>query len=150
MAQRAQQTREDSPRFTTRFTIDCVLPLTSTQLQAVGCVLECLEDGHKLITPDYLRAGDLVRVQLWLEGEEDFIDIPLAVVSKVHTPWITVGVIRVSPSDRLRMKRLSMLAQPCLLERLLTSTIFSFEPSSPASSLRGINNRASHFQAEPS
>ncbi|HSL05645.1 MAG TPA: hypothetical protein VK901_19145, partial [Nitrospiraceae bacterium] len=40
-----------------------------------------------------------------LEGEEDFIDIPLAVVSKVHTPWITVGVIRVSQSDRLRLKR---------------------------------------------
>ena len=105
MAQRAQQTKEASPRFTTRFTIDCVLPLASTQLQADGCVLECLEDGHKLITPDYLRAGDLVRVQLWLEGEEDFIDIPLAVVSKVHTPWITVGVIRVSQSDRLRLKR---------------------------------------------
>ncbi|HEX4967101.1 MAG TPA: hypothetical protein VFV44_01160 [Nitrospiraceae bacterium] len=105
MAQGAQQTREDSPRFTTRFTIDCVLPLASTQLQADGCVLESLEEGHKLITPDYLRAGDLVKVQLWLEGEEDFIDIPLAVVSKVDTPWITVGVIRVSQTDRLRLKR---------------------------------------------
>ena len=105
MAQGAQQTREDSPRFTTRFTIDCVLPLASTQLQADGCVLESLEDGHKLITPDYLRAGDLVKVQLWLEGEEAFIDIPLAAVSKVHTPWITVDVIRVSPTDRLRLKR---------------------------------------------
>jgi len=68
-------------------------------------VLESVEDGHKLITPDYLRVGDLVKVQLWLEGEEDFIDISLAVVSKVHTPWITVGVIRVSPTDRLRLKR---------------------------------------------
>ena len=105
MAQGVQQTREDSPRFTTRFTIDCVLPLASTQLQADGCVLESLEDGHKLITPDYLRTGDLVKVQLWLEGEEDFIDISLAVVSKVDTPWITVGVIRVSPTDRLRLKR---------------------------------------------
>ena len=82
-----------------------MLPLASTQLQADGCVLESLEDGHKLITPDYLRAGDLVNVQLWLEGEEAFIDISLAVVSKVHTPWITVGVIRVSPTDRLRLKR---------------------------------------------
>ncbi len=77
MAQGTQQTREDSPRFTTRFTIDCVLPLASTQLQADGCELENLEDGHKLITPDYLRPGDLVKVQLWLEGEEAFIDILL-------------------------------------------------------------------------
>jgi len=82
-----------------------VLPLASTQLQADGCVLESLEDGHKLIAPDYLRAGDLVKVQLWLEGEEAFIDISLAVVSKVHTPWITVDVVRVSPTDRLRLKR---------------------------------------------
>ena len=105
MAHGVPHTREDSPTFNTRFTIDCVLPLASTQFQADGCVLESLEDGHKLITPDYLRAGDLVKVQLWLEGEEDFIDIPLAVVSKVHTPWITVGVIRVSPIDRVRLKR---------------------------------------------
>jgi len=105
MAQGAQHTREDSPRFNTRFTIDCVLPLASTQLQADGCVLERVEDGHKLIAPDYLRTGDLVTVQLWLEGEEDVIDIPLAVVSTVHTPWITVGVIRVSPPDRVRLKR---------------------------------------------
>ena len=105
MAQGTQQTREDSQRFTTRFTIDFVLPLASTQLQADGCVLENLEDGHKLIPPDYLRTGDLIKVQLWLEGEEAFIDIPLAVVSTVHTPWITVSVIRVSPTDRLRLKR---------------------------------------------
>ena len=105
MAHGVQHTRENSPTFNTRFTIDCVLPLASTQFQADGCVLECLEDGHKLITPDYLRAGDLVKVQLWLEGEESFIEIPLAVVSKVHTPWITVSVIRVSPTDRVRLKR---------------------------------------------
>jgi hypothetical protein len=121
MAQGTQQTREDSPRFT----IDCVLPLASTQLQADGCVLESLEDGHKLITPDYLRAGDLVKVQLWLEGEETFIDITLAVVNKVHAPWITVGVIRVSPSDRLRLKRFIQtsaaihIEKPALIDHLL-------------------------------
>jgi len=121
MAQGIQQTREDSPRFT----IDCVLPLASTQLQADGCVLESLEDGHKLITPDYLRAGDLVKVQLWLEGEEAFIDIPLAVVSRVHTPWITVEVIVVSPNDRMRLKRfIDALAamhieEPALIDHLL-------------------------------
>lgn len=68
-------------------------------------MLENLEEGHKLIPPDYLRAGDLVKVQLWLEGEEAFIDIPLAVVNQVHALWITVDVIRVSPTDRLRLKR---------------------------------------------
>ena len=102
MAQGTQQTGGDSPKFT----IDCVLASGCTQLQADGCVLESSEDGHKLITPDHLRAGDLVKVQLWLEGEEAFIDIRLAVVSGIHTPWITVGVLRMSPNDRMRLKRL--------------------------------------------
>ena len=120
MAQGAQQTREDRPKFTTRFTIDCVLPLASTQLQADGCVLERLEDGHKLITPDYLRAGDLVKVQLWVEGEEAYIDIPLAVVTKLHTPWITLEMIRVSPNDRMRLKRLTIsIEEPEDIDHLL-------------------------------
>jgi len=101
MAQGTQQTGGDNPKFT----IDCVLASGCTQLQADGCVLESSEEGHKLITPDHLRAGDLVKVQLWLEGEEAFIDIRLAVVSGIHTPWITVGVLRMSPNDRMRLKR---------------------------------------------
>ena len=82
MAQGTQRTREDSPRFT----IDWVLANVSTQLQADGCALESVEEGHQLITPGHLRVGDTVTVQLWLEHEKAFIDIRLAVVTRVHTP----------------------------------------------------------------
>ena len=68
-------------------------------------MLESVEEGHQLITPGHLRVGDTVNVQLWLEDEETFIDIRLAVVTRVHTPWITVEVIRVSSNDRMRLKR---------------------------------------------
>ena len=121
MAQGTEQTREDSPRFT----IDCVLANVSTQLQADGCVLESLEDGHKLITPDYLRAGDLVKVQLWLEGEEAFLDIRLAQVSRVHQHWIEVEVIQVSSEDRMRLTRFldapapMHIEEPALTDHLL-------------------------------
>ena len=122
MAHWTQQTRE----VTTRFTIDCILPLASTQLHADGCVLESLEDGHNLVTPDYLRAGDRVKVQLWLEGEEAFIDIPLTEVSRVHTPWITVSMSRVSPNDRTRLKQfihapaaMPIDDEPALIDHLL-------------------------------
>ena len=101
MAQGTQQTSWDSPKFT----IDCVLANVSRQLEADGCVLECLEGGHKLTTPDHLTAGDFVRVQLWLEGKEAFIDIRLAEVKRVHKHWIAVTVILVSPNDRMRLKR---------------------------------------------
>jgi len=121
MAQGKQQTWWDSPKFT----IDCVLANVSQQLEADGCVLECLEGGHKLITPDHLRAGDFVKVQLWLEGEEAFIDVRLAEVRKVHEHWISVEVIQVSPNDRMRLKRFidapatMHIEKPALIDHLL-------------------------------
>ena len=125
MAQGTQQPRWDNPKFT----IDCVLANGSRQLEADGCVLERLEGGHqcghKLTTPDHLTAGDLVKVQLWLEGEEAFIDIRLAEVKRVHTHWITVEVIVVSPTDRMRLKQFTddpaamHIEKPALITHLL-------------------------------
>ena len=46
-----------------------------------------------------------MKVQLWLEGEEAFIDIRLAEVRKIHEHWISVEVIQVNPNDRMRLKR---------------------------------------------
>ena len=125
MAQGTQQTRWDNPKFT----IDCVLANGSTQLEADGCVLERLEGGHKcgykLTTPDQLTAGDFVKVQLWLEGEEAFIDIRLAEVRRVHMHWITVEVIVVSPNDRMRLKQFTdglaamHIEKPALITHLL-------------------------------
>jgi len=121
MAQGKQQTGWDSPKFT----IDCVLANVSRQLEADGCVLECLEGGHKLTTPDNLRAGDFVKVQLWLEGEESFIDIRLAEVRRVHEHWITVEVIQLSTNDRMRLKRFIdappaiHIEEPGLIDHLL-------------------------------
>ena len=76
MAQGTPQTSWNRPKFT----IDCVLANVSEELEADGCVLERLEGGHKcgykLTTPDQLTAGDFVKVQLWLEGEETFYRHP--------------------------------------------------------------------------
>ena len=103
-----------------KFTIGCVLTNGSTRLEADGCVLECIEDGHTLTTPGHLRVGDTVNVQLWLEGEEAFLDIRLGVVTRVHQHWITVEVIRVSPNDRMKLKRYTLsLEEPAHLDHLL-------------------------------
>lgn len=96
-----QQTWLERPKFT----IDCVLANIHRQLEADGCILEHLETGCKLSTPDHLTAGDFVKVQLWLEGEEDFIDIRLAEVRSVHAHWVAVDVLQVSQNDRLRLKQ---------------------------------------------
>jgi len=121
MAQGKQQTWWDSPKFT----IDCVLANVSGQLEADGCVLEYLAGGYQLTTPDHLRAGDLVKIQLWLEGEEAFIDIRLAQVRRVHKHWIGVEVIQVSSDDRMRLTRFldaptpMHIEEPALTDHLL-------------------------------
>lgn len=121
IARGIQQTGANGPKIT----IDCVLASESTRLQADGCVLERSGEGHKLISPDHLRAGDLVKVQLWLEGEEAFIDIRLAEVRRVHEHRIAVEVIQVSPNDRIRLKRFidadaaRQIEEPALINHLL-------------------------------
>ena len=121
MAQGKQETSWDRPKFT----IDCVLVNVSRQLEADGCVLERLEGGHQLTTPDHLTAGDFVKVQLWLEGEEAFIDIRLAQVRRVHKHWIGVEVIQLSSDDRMRLKRFldaaaaMHLEEPARIDHLL-------------------------------
>jgi hypothetical protein len=92
----------DSPKYL----IDCVLTNVTRQLEADGCVLERLETGCKPTTPDYLRTGDYVNVQLWVDGEETFLDIRLAEVRKVHEHWIKLEMIQMNPNDRMRLKRL--------------------------------------------
>ncbi|HEY7533265.1 MAG TPA: hypothetical protein VH681_10850 [Nitrospiraceae bacterium] len=102
-----------------------MLANVSTQLEADGCVLEHVEAGCKLTTPGHLRAGDTVNVQLWLVGEEPFIDIRLAEVKKVYEHWIAVEVIKVSQSDRMRLKQfidvpeVTSLDEPTLMDNLL-------------------------------
>ena len=66
-----------------------------------------------------------MKVQLWLEGEEVFIDIRLAEVRSVHAHWIAVEMIQVSADDRRRLKRFidapaaMPIEEPVLLDHLL-------------------------------
>ena len=121
MEQGNQQTWHDSPKFT----IDCVLANVNSHIEADGCVLERIEGGCKLTTPAHLRVGDLVKVQLWLEGEEAFIDIRLAEVRKIQGHWIAAEVRQVSPNDRMRLRRFIdvpaavQIKEPALIEPLL-------------------------------
>ena len=88
-----------------KFTIDCLLANVNRHLEADGCVLEFSEAGCTPSTPDQMAVGDFVKVQLWLEGEESFVDIRLAEVRQVRDHWIGLEVIQVSPSDRMKLKR---------------------------------------------
>ena len=121
MAQGKQQISWDSPKFT----IDCMLANVSKQLEADGCVLEFSEDSCNLTSPDHLTTGDFVKVRLWLEDDETFIDIRLAEVRRVQNHWIVVDVIQLNVNDRMRLKRFIELREamhieePALMNHLL-------------------------------
>ena len=89
-----------------KFTIDCLLVNVSRQLEADGCVLEFSETGCTPTTPDQMAVGDFVKVQLWLESEESFVDIRLAEVRQIRDHWIGLEVILMRPNDRMKLKRL--------------------------------------------
>ena len=118
-------TKQQSCWASPKFTIDCLLSNVSKQIEADGCVLEFSEDGCKTTTPDHMTVGDFVKVQLWLEGEETFVDIRLAEVRRVHNHWIALEVIQVSQNDRVKLKRfLDTLAamrteEPAFIDHLL-------------------------------
>ena len=98
-------TKQQSSWASPKFTIDCLLSNVNRQMEADGCVLEFSEDGCKTTTPDQMAVGDFVKIQLWLEGEEAFVDIRLAEVRRVHNHWIALEVIQVSQTDRVKLKR---------------------------------------------
>jgi len=121
MAQGKQPTCLYSPKVT----IDCLLASVSRQLEADGCVLEFSEAGCRFTTPDHITIGDFVKVRLWLEGEEAFVDIRLAEVKSIRNHWIAVEVIDVSLNDRMRLKRFvdasaaMHIAEPAFIRHLL-------------------------------
>jgi len=72
-----------------------------------------------------MTAGDFVRVRLWVEGKEAFVDIRVAEVRTVPKLWIAVEVTRVNPNDRMRLKRFidapvaMYIEEPGLIDLLL-------------------------------
>ncbi len=105
--------------------IDCMIMPGSKQLEADGCVLKLSNANSSLSAPDELTAGDFVKVRLWWDGEDTFIDISLAEVRKVKKHWIEAEVIQVNPKDRDRLKQLIVaiaggtLESPGMMEHLL-------------------------------
>ncbi|WP_455370676.1 hypothetical protein [Petrachloros mirabilis] len=102
-----EQQRSHASSYNPKLIIDCVLANTRKKLEADGCVLDISNTKQQLTTPDQLAPGDFVKVRLWLEDEEPFIDIRLAEISKINKNWVVVEMISVNQRDRIRLKRLS-------------------------------------------
>lgn len=100
-------------------TIDCVLSALVPQYQADGCIYEMVGTDRRLRAPGFLKAGDLVRVRLWLPNDDTHIFIRLAEVRWVRNQWVGIEFITVDARERARLVRYSEeqrkepVHQPC-------------------------------------
>jgi len=74
-------------------------------LRGDGCVYELSRSRPKLSTPSSLRAGDYVKVRLWLPDESSDILIELAEIQWIKDHWIKVELLVISPAAARRLKR---------------------------------------------
>lgn len=88
-------------------TIDCILSSAAPQYQADGCIYEISGTDRRLRTPGFLKAGDLVKLRLWLPNDDDHVSVQLAEVRWVRDQWIGIEFITMSPHERARMTRYS-------------------------------------------
>lgn len=100
-------------------TIDCVLSSVAPQYRADGCIYEMSGTDRRLRTPGSLKAGDLVRVRLWLPDDDAHVFIRLAEVRWVRNQWVGIDFITVDARERARLERYSEqqrkepVSQPC-------------------------------------
>lgn len=88
-------------------TIDCVLSSVAPQYQADGCIYEMSGTDRRMRTPGSLKAGDLVKVRLWLPNDDTYIFIQLAEVRWVKNPWVGIEFITMDAREKARLVRYS-------------------------------------------
>lgn len=94
-----------SIRFGSQITIDCMLSKGVDGLRGDGCVYELSTSRRQVSNPSKLRAGDYVKVRLWLPDESDHLLIDLAEIQWIKDHWIKVEIISISAAGQVRLKR---------------------------------------------
>jgi hypothetical protein len=85
--------------------INCILAKGSDGLEGDGCVYDISAPHRNVSPPEKLRAGDYVRLRLWLPDEDSHISIDLAEVEWIENHWIKVDLLSVSPEVRTRLRQ---------------------------------------------
>jgi len=85
--------------------INCILAKRSAELEGDGCVYDLSAPSKNISPSEKLRAGDYVRLRLWLPGEDSHISIDLAEVEWIESHWIKVELLSVSPEVQARLSQ---------------------------------------------
>lgn len=88
--------------------INCILAKGSAGLEGDGCVYDLSAPHRNVSPPEKLRAGDYVKLRLWLPDEDSHISIDLAEVEWIESHRLKVDLLSVSPEVRARLKQFKL------------------------------------------
>jgi len=91
--------------FRPHIAIDCMLSSGDEGLKGDGCIYEISATEPQLISPDTLKAGEYVKLRLWLPDESSYILIDLAEIEWVENNWIKVDVLISSQMSQGRLRQ---------------------------------------------
>jgi hypothetical protein len=90
--------------FRPHIAIDCMLSPGDEGLKGDGCIYEMSAAEPHLISPDTLKAGEYVKLRLWLPDESSYILIDVAEIQWIEQNWIKVDVLIISQTSQNRLK----------------------------------------------
>lgn len=91
--------------FRPHIAIDCMLSSGDEGLKGDGCIYEISSTEPQLISPDTLKAGEYVKLRLWLPDESSYILIDLAEIQWIENNWIKVDVLIISQMSQGKLRQ---------------------------------------------
>jgi len=85
--------------------INCLLAKRSSELEGEGCFFDLAAPSKNIPRPEKLRAGDYVKLRLWLPDEDSHISIDLAEVEWIDSHQMKVELLSVSPEIQARLSQ---------------------------------------------
>lgn len=92
-------------RYSQRIPVDCGAVFSGERMCGEGRVIDVSLPGCLMESPEFLKAGDYVRLRLFLPDQALPLNVPLAVVRRVEGRYIGFEFIRSSDEDQARLTR---------------------------------------------
>lgn len=88
-----------------RVAINCILAKGGSRLEGDGCLYD-LSAPDRIVSPQtQLRAGDYVKLRLWLPDEDSPMSVELAEVDWIDGHRLKVDLLSLSPEIRAKLNQ---------------------------------------------
>ncbi|MCP9472092.1 MAG: hypothetical protein NNA30_05110 [Nitrospira sp.] len=86
-----------------RVAINCILAKGGSGLEGDGCLYDLSAPDRRISPQTQLRAGDYVKLRLWLPDEDSHMSVELAEVDWIDSHRLKVDLLSLSPEVRAKL-----------------------------------------------